>query len=209
VTSYELIVVGASWGGLHAIGRLLETLPEELDVPLAIAQHRRADAARPGLAALLQGHIARPVREVEDKDPVEARHVYLAPPDYHLLVEPGYFSLSTDPSVNYARPSIDVLFESAADAYGTAAVGVVLTGANEDGAAGLARIKDAGGVAIVQDPRTAARRAMPDAAIAATSADVILPLEEISPFLCGLCLGLAPSPSAASPSFSRSGKEGP
>jgi two-component system chemotaxis response regulator CheB len=110
--------------------------------------------------------------------------------------------------VNFARPSIDVLFESAADSYGPAAIGVVLTGANEDGAAGLARIKDAGGVAIVQDPRTAARRAMPDAAIAATSADVILPLEEIAPFLCGLCLGLRPSPSAASPSFSRGGREG-
>jgi two-component system chemotaxis response regulator CheB len=104
-----------------------------------------------------------------------------------LLVERGHLALSTDGPVNYARPSIDVLFESAADAYGHHAVGVVLTGANEDGAAGLALIKDRGGVAIVQDPRTAARRAMPDAAIAATEADAILPLEEIPLFLYGLC----------------------
>jgi two-component system chemotaxis response regulator CheB len=104
---------------------------------------------------------------------------------------PGHFTLSTDARVNYARPSVDVLFESAADAYGPAAIGVILTGANEDGAAGLARIKEAGGVAIVQDPRTAERRAMPDAANAATSADVVLPLDEIAPFLSGLCLGPA------------------
>lgn len=207
MTSYELIVVGASWGGLHALSRLLDTLPEELDVPLAIAQHRRPDTVRPGLADLLQSHVTRPVREVEDKDPITPRHVYLAPPDYHLLVERGHFALSTDARVNFARPSVDVLFESAADSYGKAAIGVVLTGANEDGAAGLARIKDAGGVAIVQDPRTAARRAMPEAAIAATSADVILPLEEIAPFLSGLCLGVpVPTPS---PSFLRSGEEGP
>jgi two-component system chemotaxis response regulator CheB len=204
---YELIVIGASWGGLHAVGRLLDTLPDELGVPLAIAQHRRAESTRSGLAELLQSHVARPVREVEDKDPIRPRHVYLAPPDYHLLVEPGRFALSTDPRVNFARPSVDVLFESAADSYGRAVIGVVLTGANEDGAAGLARIKEAGGVAIVQDPRTAERRAMPDAAIAATTADVILPLDEIAPLLSGLCLG-APTPTV-SPSFLRSGKEGP
>jgi two-component system, chemotaxis family, protein-glutamate methylesterase/glutaminase len=93
--------------------------------------------------------------------------------------------------VNFARPSVDVLFESAADAYGPATIGIVLTGANEDGAAGLARIKEAGGVAIVQDPKTAERARMPEAALAATSADVVLPLDEIAPFLRGLCLGVA------------------
>lgn len=203
MTEYELIAVGASWGGLHAVGRLLETLADELDVPIVIAQHRAADGSRSNLADLLQAYSARPVHEVEDKDAIESRHVYLAPPDYHVLVEPGRFALSTDARVNFARPSVDVLFESVADAYGTTAIGVVLTGANEDGARGLARIKDAGGVAIVQDPRTAERATMPEAALAATAADVVLPLDEISPFLMGLCVR------AASPSFPRSGKEGP
>jgi two-component system, chemotaxis family, protein-glutamate methylesterase/glutaminase len=191
LTNYELIVVGASWGGLHAVGRLLETLPPELDVPLAIAQHRAPEGRQTNLSSLLQTSPHRPVRDVEDKEPIERGVVYLAPPDYHLLVEPGHFALSTDARVNFARPSIDVLFETAADAYGPAAVGIILTGANEDGAAGLARLKEAGGVAIVQDPKTAERARMPEAALEATpAADVILPLDEIGPFLRGLCLGI-------------------
>jgi two-component system, chemotaxis family, protein-glutamate methylesterase/glutaminase len=202
VRDHELIVVGASWGGLQAVGRLLETLPAELDVPIAIAQHRGADSARPRLASLLQASGVRPVRDVTDKDLIEPRIVYLAPPDYHLLVERGRFALSTDERVNYARPSVDVLFESAADAYGPAAIGIVLTGANEDGAAGLAAIKQAGGVAIVQDPRTAERARMPEAALAATNADVVLPLDEIGPFLRGLCLG-TPIPATTSAEGSR------
>lgn len=189
-SDYELIAIGASWGGLHAVGRLLETLPRELEVPIAIAQHRGPDASRTDLAGLLQTSATRPVRDVVDKDAIEPGGIYLAPPDYHVLVERGYFSLSTDARVNFARPSIDVLFESAADAYGPAAIGIILTGANEDGAAGLARLKQAGGVAIVQDPSTAERSRMPEAALAATSADVVLPLEEIGPFLRGLCLGV-------------------
>ncbi|MDQ3822635.1 MAG: chemotaxis protein CheB [Actinomycetota bacterium] len=196
MSDYELIAVGASWGGLEAVGRLLETLPDELDVPLAVAQHRGADGRRAGLAELLQATTSRPVRDVTDKEPIARGAVYLAPPDYHLLVEPGHFALSVDARVNYARPSVDVLFESAADAYGPATIGIVLTGANEDGAAGLARIKEAGGVAIVQDPATAERAQMPEAALAATSADVVLPLGEIGPFLRGLCLG---SPARAVP----------
>ena len=127
--------------------------------------------------------------EAEDKDDLVRGHVYLAPSDYHLLVErDGTLALSTDERVQYARPSIDVLFESAADAYRERCVGVVLTGLNEDGAAGLARIKQLGGVAIVQDPQTAERGEMPAAAIVATTADVILPLEEIGLFLHGLLL---------------------
>ena len=184
---YELIVVGTSWGGLRAVGRLLETLPAELEVPIAIVQHRGTGSPGTRLASLLQSHCIRPVRDVTDKDPIEPRGVYLAPPDYHLLVERGRFALSLDARVNFARPSVDVLFQSAVDAYGPAVVGIVLTGANEDGAAGLAAIKEAGGVAIVQDPRTAERARMPEAALAATSADVVLPLEEIGPFLQGLC----------------------
>ena len=184
---YELICIGASWGGLHAVGRVLSDIPEEIDQPIAIAQHRYIDAGG-ALPELLGERIHRPVVDVEDKTPIEPRCVYIAPPDYHLLVEPGYFALNVDARVQHARPSIDVLFESAADAYGEGVVGVILTGANEDGASGLARIKERGGVAIVQDPGSAERRTMPDAAIAATVADAILPLEEIGRFLYGLCV---------------------
>ena len=139
------------------------------------------------LESLLQRHVERPVCEPDDKDPIEASHVYVAPSDYHLLVDGGRFALSLDERVQYARPSIDVLFESVAEAYRDRAIGIVLTGANADGAAGLAAIKRNGGVGIVQDPRTATRKTMPEAAIAAAEADAVLPLEEIGPFLYGLC----------------------
>jgi two-component system chemotaxis response regulator CheB len=184
--TYDLICIGASWGGLSALSTLLESLPDDVEPAIAIAQHRMA-AGRGDFEHLLQRHTARPVSEAYDKDPILPRHVYVAPTDYHLLVEPGSFALSTDERVMYARPSIDVLFESAADAYAERAIGIVLTGANEDGAHGLARIKARGGVAIIQLPETAAMRMMPDAAIAATSADAILPLEEMGKFLYGLC----------------------
>jgi two-component system, chemotaxis family, protein-glutamate methylesterase/glutaminase len=185
--SHELIVVGASWGGLDAVRSLLESLPDELEVPIAIAQHRGPDSLRRALETILQRGLARRVHEVDDKDPIERGRVYLAPPDYHLLVERGSFGLSTDARVQNARPSIDVLFDSAADAYGEDVIGVILTGANQDGAAGLRRIADRGGTAIVQDPETAARRRMPDAAIAATANAVVLPLEEIGPYLTSVC----------------------
>ncbi|HEY5660942.1 MAG TPA: chemotaxis protein CheB, partial [Gaiellaceae bacterium] len=125
---------------------------------------------------------------VDDKMAIEPRNVYIAPPDYHLLVEPGSFALSVDERVQYARPSIDVLFESAAFAYGPSLIGIILTGANEDGAAGLATVKERGGVAIVQEPGGAERRAMPDAAIAATVAHAVLPLDEIGAYLHELCV---------------------
>jgi two-component system chemotaxis response regulator CheB len=188
---YDLIVVGSSWGGLAALSTLLDRLPEEVEVPIAVAQHRSPVSSEGGLAALLADHTTRAVRDAGDKEPIEPRTVYLAPPDYHLLVEPGSFALSVDDLVQFARPSIDVLFESAADAYGDQTIGIVLTGANEDGAQGLRRIKERGGVAIVQDPRTAARRSMPDAAIAATVADAVLPVEEIGAFVRGLCIEVA------------------
>jgi two-component system, chemotaxis family, protein-glutamate methylesterase/glutaminase len=186
-SDYDLIVVGASWGGLDAIGRLLEGLSSDLGPAVALVQHRASDDVV-GLSGLLESRSGRAVRDVEDKDPIEPGQVYLAPPEYHLQVEPGRFSLSTDERVQYARPSIDVLFESAADAYGERVIGVILTGANEDGAAGLARIKERGGVAIVQDPTSAERGAMPAAALAVTAADAVLPLDDIAPFITGLCL---------------------
>jgi two-component system, chemotaxis family, protein-glutamate methylesterase/glutaminase len=140
------------------------------------------------LEELLQLHSEYPVREAGDKDAIQPGHVYIAPPDYHLLVDRGRFALSLEERVQYARPSIDVLFESAADAYGERVIGIVLTGANADGSRGLARIKERGGVAIVQRPDTALRRVMPDAALAATAADAVLPPEEIGAFLHGLCV---------------------
>jgi two-component system chemotaxis response regulator CheB len=186
--SYELICIGASWGGLDAVGRLLADMPEDVDVPIVVAQHRSASSSPGALADVLHLRIKRPVLDVDDKMSIEQRHVYLAPADYHLLVERGSFALSVDERVQHARPSIDVLFESAAYAYGPGVIGIILTGANEDGAAGLAAVKERGGVAVVQDPRGAVRRAMPEAAIAATVADAILPLEEIGKFVYGLCL---------------------
>ena len=189
--SCELIVIGTSWGGLEALQRLLENVPDDLEVPIAIAQHRGPDSPDRGLERILQRGSSRRIREVDDKQPIERSRSYLAPPDYHLLVERGSFALSTEERVRYARPSINVLFESAADAYGEDVIGVVLTGANEDGAAGLARIKERGGVAVIQDPVDAERRAMPDAAIAATVADAVLPLEDIGGFIYGLCVDVA------------------
>jgi len=188
-SDYELIAIGASWGGLRAVSTLLAALDADAGVAVVVAQHR-APGSPQGLAELLQERTQLTVQEAEDKEAIEHGHVYLAPPDYHLLVERGGgLALSTDDRVQYARPSIDVLFESAADAYREHCIGVVLTGLNEDGAAGLARIKELGGVAIVEDPRTAERSEMPAAALAATNADVILPLAEIGLFLYGLLAG--------------------
>jgi two-component system, chemotaxis family, protein-glutamate methylesterase/glutaminase len=185
---YELICVGASWGGLRAISRVLSDIPEDVVQPIVVAQHRHPDSRGAVLATLIGERTARPVVEAEDKLQIEPHTVYIAPRDYHLLVEPGHFALSLDERVKHARPSIDVLFETAADAYGASVIGVILTGANEDGAAGLARIKACGGVALVQDPEGAERRAMPEAAIAATVADAVLPLDEIGKFIYGLCI---------------------
>jgi two-component system chemotaxis response regulator CheB len=185
---YDLICIGASWGGLHAVSRLLSDIPAELEQAIVIAQHRHPDSSAGGLAELLALQIARPVCDAHDKMEIRPNRVYIAPPDYHLLVERGSLALSLDERVQFARPSIDVLFETAADAYRERVIGVILTGANEDGAAGLRRIKARGGVAIIQDPAEATRRVMPDAAIAATAADAILPLAEIGKFIYGLCV---------------------
>jgi two-component system chemotaxis response regulator CheB len=180
----KLIAVGCSWGGLAALTLLLDRLPPDLDAAVAIAQHRTAEDSP--LEQLLRERSRLPLREVEDKDEIVAGHAFLAPPGYHLLVEPGRFALSTEEPVQYARPSLDVLFESAADAYGPDCVGVVLTGANADGAAGLHAVCEAGGVAIVQEPDTAERHEMPQAALLATPTARILPLDAIPAALTDL-----------------------
>jgi two-component system, chemotaxis family, protein-glutamate methylesterase/glutaminase len=185
---YDVICIGASWGGLNAVGQVLSDLPAAVDVPIVLAQHRSVDAQDGALAELLSGQSRRRVLDAEDKMRLEPGHVYIAPPDYHLLVERGSLALNVDERIQFARPSIDVLFESAADAYGSRVIGIILTGANEDGAQGLRHIKESGGVALIQDPAGATRRAMPDAAIATTVADAILPLDAIGKFVYGLCV---------------------
>jgi two-component system chemotaxis response regulator CheB len=184
---FDLVVIGASWGGLDAIGRVLSGLPADFGCAVAVVQHRNERESP--LAALLGRRTAWPVREACDKEPVQPGVLVVAPPGYHLLVESGAFALSTDAPVQFSRPSIDVLFASAADAYREHAVGVVLTGANADGAIGVRRIQDRGGHVIVQDPSTAHRSAMPAAAIEACAPDDVLPLEAIAGRLVELCGG--------------------
>lgn len=184
--AFKLVVIGASLGGLRALPEVLAALPGTFPAPVALVQHREAGSDEM-LIRLLQRHTALVVREVEDKTAIRPGYVYVAPADYHLLVEADHFALSTEPPVQYARPSIDVLFESAAEVYGASVVGVILTGASQDGAAGLAAIKQYGGLAVVQSPTTAESRVMPEAAIAATTVDKILAPKEIGPFLISLC----------------------
>lgn len=181
-----IIAVGASWGGVHAISVVLRGLPGDLVVPIVIAQHRSEESPT-RLAETLGRRSAIPVIEACDKDDMDPGKAYLAPPGYHLLVERGSLSLSTDDQVRFSRPSIDVLFESVADAYGEEAVGVILTGASDDGAAGLARIRRRGGVTVVQEPASAERRTMPDAALAGGQPHRVLTLDEIAPFLVKVC----------------------
>lgn len=187
MTGVSVVVVGASLGGLSALKVLLGGLNNEFRPPIVVVQHR-ALSARDALVDLLALATPLPVLEPYDKDGLEPGHVYIAPADYHLLVEPGRLALSTEAPLNHARPSIDVLFESAAEAYGPGVVGVVLTGSGQDAARGAARIKERGGVVLVQDPATADARAMPDAAIAATGVDRVLPLPELPRVLRDLCL---------------------
>ncbi|MGH9945523.1 MAG: chemotaxis protein CheB [Pyrinomonadaceae bacterium] len=180
---FEIVCVGASAGGLAAVQTLLSGLAGDFALPVVIVQHRGRTGGE-GLGGFLQRHCALPVSEPDDKDEIQSGHVYVAPRDYHLLVgRREGFALSTSAPVNFARPSIDLLFESAADAWGPGALGVVLTGANRDGALGLARIKERGGGAIVQEPASAQVREMPDAAIALARPDHVAALPEIAALL--------------------------
>ena len=181
-----LVVMGASWGGLHAVETVLGALPADFGAPVVIAQHRQASSNDNMLVRLLDARCALTVCEAEDKQELGAGAVLVAPPDYHLLIETGSVALSVDAPLNFSRPSIDILFSSAADAYGDRVAGVVLTGANADGALGLSQIAERGGSAIVQDPETAERREMPEAALWATPEARVLALEEIGPALAEL-----------------------
>jgi two-component system chemotaxis response regulator CheB len=184
---YGLVVIGASWGGLHALERVLGALPTGLDAAVAVAQHRSSSDGSAGLANLLTRYSNLPVVDAEDKQTIAPGTVYLAPPDYHLYVEQDGFALSVDEVVSHSRPSVDVLFESAADVWRDRLIGVILTGANDDGAAGLARIRRVGGYTIVQNPVEAERPEMPRAALRAVEPDTIAPLSAIAPLLESLC----------------------
>lgn len=179
-------MIGGSLGGMRALALVLSGLPAAFPVPIAAVLHRSADSTAI-LRSILQRSTALRVREAQDKDELKPGHAYVAPADYHLLIDEGALALSTEGPVTYARPSLDVLFETAADWFGSGTIGVVLTGANHDGARGAARIRRRGGYVVVQDPTTAECAAMPRAAIAAASPDTILPPEEIAGLLLRLC----------------------
>lgn len=178
----SIVVVGASWGGLAALNCLIGGLPANFEAPITIVQHRSRHADNL-LVSLLQDVTPLPVVEIEDKEPLIPGSVYIAPANYHVLFEDGHLSLTTDPLVRFSRPSIDVTFFSAADAYLSSAIGVVLTGANDDGARGLRHIVDRGGRAVVQDPATAESPVMPHAAQRAVPEADVVPLEGLADHL--------------------------
>jgi len=180
---YEAIVIGTSAGGMFALTRLLTSLPEDFSLPLIIVQHVHSTQDNFMIKHFNdQCHLT--VKEANAKEAVQPKSIYFAPPNYHLLIEQDKtFALSTDERVNYSRPSIDVLFESAADVYGSELIGIILTGSNDDGSKGLKRIQEDSGLTIVQDPDTAEHPVMPCAAIDIVEADYILPLEGITNLL--------------------------
>jgi two-component system chemotaxis response regulator CheB len=180
---FDFIAIGASAGAVTALKTVLERLPGVSQVPIAIVVHLPAD--NPSLLPeLFRKCVDLPVREPEDKEPIEKNCLYIAPPNYHLLVEKErVFCLNLDDPVKYSIPSIDVFFQSVASSFGPRCVGVVLTGANNDGADGLRLISEAGGVCVVQDPSSAHVPTMPQAAIQAVPTANILTLQEIGDFL--------------------------
>ncbi|MBI1790201.1 MAG: chemotaxis protein CheB [Acidobacteria bacterium] len=176
---FDLVVIGASRGGLAACRTLLSGVPRDFPAPVVLVQHRLEDEDSP-LAALLQQDCALPVVEPRDKEALLPGKVFLAPPGYHLLVDGPCFALSVDEPVHYSRPSIDVLFESAAASHGEAVLALLLTGDSVDGTAGLATVKQHGGFTVVQDPATAEAPAMPESGVAAGVADQVLKLDEMA-----------------------------
>jgi two-component system, chemotaxis family, protein-glutamate methylesterase/glutaminase len=174
----RLLAIGGSWGGIAAMRTILRDLHLPSDTAAVTVLHRRP--VRSELATVLARSSRLPVVEAEDKTPLAAGTVHVAPPDYHLLVEPAWLSLSTEEAVKYSRPSIDVLLESAAASFGHRLVAVVLTGASDDGAEGAIAVRRQGGKVIVQDPRTAEQPIMPQAVIDAGAADLVVPLDALA-----------------------------
>jgi two-component system chemotaxis response regulator CheB len=218
---FEIVVVGTSLGGLNALTVLLADLPQSFPLPVVIVQHRHK-SSQDRLTDVLQQQSSLQITEAQDKEEIAPGLIYLAPADYHLLVESPWvekfsidendstawesatvepidnskspilnrvsptFALSTEAPVCHARPSIDVLFESAADAFGEKVIGIILTGASSDGSQGLAKIKAEGGLTFVEEPASALCGTMPASAIANVEVDWILPLSKIAPCLVNL-----------------------
>ena len=182
----EAVVIGASAGGVEALSQILPALPPSFRPALLIVLHLPRE--RPSLLVdIYATRCTLPVREADDKEPVEPGTVYFAPPDYHMLVERSrQIALSADEPVHFSRPSIDVLFESAADVYGNQLLGVILTGGNEDGAAGLHAVHRAGGVTVVQRPDSAQVPLMVVSALQRNPADFVLSLPQLAQLLRGL-----------------------
>lgn len=180
------VAIGASAGGVEALCALLPALPAGLRAVVFVVIHLPRE--RPSLlASVFQARCALPVVEAQDKEPVAAGTVYVAPPDYHLLLDEGpRIALSTDEPVNFSRPAIDVLFESAADLYRERLLAIVLTGANQDGAAGLAAVRKCGGVAVVQDPESAQVALMPAAALQRNPTSLVMSIGDIGRLLATL-----------------------
>lgn len=185
-TAYDAIVIGGSSGSIEALMELLPALPRSLRCPVVVVVHLPKN--HPSLLTeIFLPYSALPLHEPSDKDALVPATVFFAPPDYHLLVENGpHFALSVDPPLHYSRPAIDVLFESAAHVYGERLVGVLLSGANDDGAAGLQAIAEAGGLVVVQSPASSGMRHMPEAALRRTRADHCLAPADIGQLLCDL-----------------------
>lgn len=183
---FKAVVIGVSTGGVSALKLVLGALPADFPIPVLVVTHITPDSDD-GLAVLLDTLCAIRVKEADDQEPMIPGSVYLAPANYHMMVERGgTLALSIDPLVNFARPSVDVLFETAAEVYGPALIGVIMTGAGNDGSKGLSKIKSCGGMAIVQDPADAEMDAMPRSALQLLKADHIVLLVEIPPLLIRL-----------------------
>jgi two-component system chemotaxis response regulator CheB len=186
--TYELLLIGGSAGSLEVLIELLPALDKNLQLAIIIVLHRKTGESM--LTGLLNNKTTWKVKEAEEKEPVQNQKVYVAPPDYHLLVEADKtFSLDYSEKVHYSRPSIDVSFETVAEAYGAAVIAVLLSGANADGTEGLRMIKKAGGVTIVQDPREASVAYMPQQAIDGTRTDYISDTKGIAAIVNRLCSG--------------------
>lgn len=187
----DAVVIGASAGGVEALSALLPALPAGMRAAVCVVLHLPREH-RSLLVEIFAPRCAVPVREAQDKEPMEPGTVYFAPPDYHLLLDAGpRLALSVDDPVHYSRPSIDVLFQSAADLYGPRVLGLVLTGGNQDGASGLAAIRRAGGLTGVQDPAEALVPLMPECALAEGPVDFVLALPQLAALLATLDLEAA------------------
>jgi len=180
---YEAIVIGVSSGGMNAMKVIFSLLPKEFSIPIIIVQHVSSHSNNQWIK-LLNDKSNLCIKEADEKEKIENGTIYIAPANYHLMIEKNKtFSLTIDERVNYARPSIDVLFESAAEVYKDKLIGVILTGSNNDGTNGIKRIKEFGGLAIIQNPKTAESSYMPASAIAAIKPDYILSLVDITDLL--------------------------